>query len=169
MNFSLSFLFFLMILTSGCGCSNIKKNDDTTIKQTHEVKLVIINVLDKVLYDDCHIKGSIHVPFEEFEGWISKNLESKNIDINDHIVVYCSNYMCTASGYGAQLLTKLGFKNVWAYEAGVAEWLQRGQPVEGVCQKPYLKRVFDKPEHTQEDINIISTDDLAKKIENMHI
>lgn len=167
MNFSLSFLFFLTILTSGCGCSNIQKKNDVTIK--HEPKLIIVNVLDKALYDDCHIKGSINVPFEEFNDWVNKNLESKKIDINDHIVVYCSNYMCTASGYSAQLLTKLGFKNVWAYEAGVAEWLQQGKAIEGVCQKPYLKRVVDKPEHAQEDINIISTDDLAKKIENMQI
>ncbi|MDR3646582.1 MAG: rhodanese-like domain-containing protein [Candidatus Babeliales bacterium] len=159
MKFSLSFLFFLTILTSGCGCSNVKKTD--------QPKLVIVNVLDKALYDDCHIKGSVHVPFEEFNDWVTKNLQDNKIDINDHIIVYCSNYMCTASGYGAKLLTKLGFKNVWAYEAGVAEWFQKGHSIEGVCQKAYLKKVLDKPEHKEVDINIISTDDLAKKIENM--
>ncbi len=158
------FLFLLTILTSGCGCSNLQKRNN--LKST-EPKLLVVNVLDKSLYDDCHIKGSINVPFEEFNDWINKNLESKNIDINDHIVVYCSNYMCTASGAGAKLLNKLGFKNVWAYEAGVAEWFQKNQSVDGVCQKGYLKKILDKPEHIEDDINLISTDDLAKKIKEM--
>ena len=28
---------------------------------------VLVNVLDKEFYDDCHIKGSINVPFENLE------------------------------------------------------------------------------------------------------
>lgn len=154
-------LFFLTVLTSGCGSSNLQK--------PYEPKLFVVNVLDKSLYDDCHIKGSINVPFEEFNDWATKSLKDNKIDINDHIIVYCSNYMCTASGYGAKYLTKLGFKNVWAYEAGTAEWFQKGLSVEGACQKPYLKKVFNKPDHGEDHINIITTDDLAKKIENIHI
>ena len=29
--------------------------------------LKVINVLDKSYFDDCHIKGSINIPFDEFE------------------------------------------------------------------------------------------------------
>ena len=29
--------------------------------------LVVINVLDKELYDDCHIKGSMNIPFEKVD------------------------------------------------------------------------------------------------------
>ena len=37
-----------------------------------ESKLVVINVLDQKYYDDCHIKGSINIPFDEFENQLQK-------------------------------------------------------------------------------------------------
>lgn len=153
-------LCFLTVVISGCGFFNQKKN---------EPELLIVNVLDKNLYDDCHIKGSVNVPFEEFDNWIKDKLNSKKIDINDHVVVYCSNYMCTASGYCAKSLLKQNFKNVWAYEAGMAEWFQKGYPIEGVCQKPYLTKSTNKPEHVENEVKLISTEELADKIDKMHL
>src|SRR5260221_674614 len=69
--------------------------------------LIVINVLDKNLYDDCHIKGSINVPFGEIKEYASK------IDKSTPVVVYCSNYQCTASGAAAKMLQDMGFENVW--------------------------------------------------------
>ena len=67
--------------------------------------LVIINVLDKDLYDDCHIAGSINVPFEE----VGKYAQS-NFDTDAEIVLYCTNYFCTSSGYAQKKLKSLVVK-----------------------------------------------------------
>ena len=50
-------LGFLTFFLSGCVSSEKKEIDAP--------KLLVINVLDKALYDDCHITGSIHVPFDQ--------------------------------------------------------------------------------------------------------
>jgi len=123
-----------------------------------EQKLVIINVLDKDLYDDCHIKGSINVPFEKIEEYADK------LDKSKHVVLYCSNYMCTASGSSAKMLKRMGFENVWAYEAGMADWYQAKLPVEGPCKEAYLNVKIEKPEHVDDNFPIITTNELSNKI-----
>ena len=115
---------FLVLATilGGCSCLN----------HHHHNQLLVINVLDPYLYEDCHIKNSINVPFEQLEAF------AKELDRNTQLVLYCSNYLCTASIFGARLLRKMGFKNVWAYEGGMAEWHQKKMPIEGLAQQSYL-------------------------------
>jgi rhodanese-related sulfurtransferase len=131
-------------------------------KSKSEPDLYVVNVLDSNLYGDCHIKGSINVPFGEHEEW------AKKLDKNSHIVFYCSNYMCTASGQAAKDLKKLGFNNVWAYEAGMADWFQNKLPVEGSCKEAYLNMQMNKPEIDQQDgVQHITTQDLHNKMKKM--
>ena len=148
---SLNKLFFtglLFCLLSGCG----DKRDNKQI--------LVLNVLDQELYSDCHIRGSVNVPLD------NDNLEEyvKDLDLNREIVVYCSNYFCTASQYAAELLQKLGFKQVYAYEAGMAEWRQRGLPIDGPAVQDYLTRVIAPPKEHATNIKIITTDELAVKM-----
>lgn len=147
------FLIIIILLLPGC---NWFKKETTTSPE-----LIVINVLDKKLYDDCHIKGSINVPFEEVEQF------AKKLDKNTHIVLYCSNYMCTASGAAARSLKKMGFENVWAYEAGMAEWHQNKLPVEGSCKESYLNMKIEKSDMKEDDIQPITTQDLRTKIKQM--
>lgn len=127
--------------------------------------LFLVNVLDVEYYDDCHIKApnSINVTLEGLEAF------TKTVDPEkSEIVFYCSNYMCTASGFAAKELAKKGFKNVWAYEAGIADWYQKGLPVEGKCEKPYLNKKIEKLElEESSEIRIISTDELANKVKSL--
>jgi rhodanese-related sulfurtransferase len=129
-------------------------------------KFVIVNVLDKEAFDDCHIKGSINVPFMELKKYA---LDHWDKDVTE-IVVHCSNYSCGASSEGYTMLTKLGFKHVWAFEGGTAEAKQFGIPVVGSCQQVYLQR-YEKPEFYVEKKNIavISVEELKKKIEEFAI
>lgn len=140
-------------------------NKKTETQSEQKNSLYVINVLDKELYDDCHIAGSTQVAFDAIENF------AKDLDKNAEIVVYCSNYSCTASGYVAQQLTSLGFEKVWAYEAGMAEWHQMNvknpgkYPVEGACQKSYLIGANEKPAIETENVfAIITTDDLREKM-----
>lgn len=133
-------------------------------KEEKNVSLYVINVLDKEDYNDCRIAGSKNVPFNEVKDF------AKNLDKNVEIVVYCANYMCSASGSSAKELKQMGFQNVWAYEAGTAEWYQMGLkeagkfPVEGACTKVYLSAPNEKPAHGETDVPVISTEELRAKM-----
>lgn len=120
--------------------------------------LYVINVLDKREYDDCHIKGSINVPFENMQDF------AKGLNKQTELIIYCSNYWCTASGEAVKMLLDMGFASVWAYEAGMAEWYQQKLPVTGACKEEYLTKIVAKP-HQQDIIPVISTLQLKEKME----
>lgn len=120
--------------------------------------LIVMNVLDKDTYDDCHIKGSVHVPFEQIDEYIPR-LINKQIPV----IVYCSNHLCLASHLVAKQLQDTGFTNVRVYGAGMARWYQEGLPVEGPCTLAYLRADAREPQGTQEDsVPLISTYELAR-------
>jgi len=139
---------FMTVLLSGCGC----------FKHEAGPQLLIINVLDPELFNDCHIDGSINVQFEQLESFAS------HLDHNTHVVIYCSNYKCTASLFGARLLKKMGFDHVWAYEAGMAGWFQQKLPSVGPAKQAYLTMENEPFEDESEKDLIISTQDLQKKL-----
>jgi rhodanese-related sulfurtransferase len=162
--FLLSFLVPLIMLP---GCSSEK-----TREATQKPSMLVINVLDKEYYDDAHIKGSINVPMMELQEY----LETEKVKDDTPIVVYCSNYACGASSASAQELKKK-YKNVWAYEGGMAEWFQLnnlsdGQkaddssdyPVEGKQSKRYLRENNPKLEVT-EDAPVITAQELKKMMQ----
>lgn len=120
-------------------------------------KLQVINVLELDQYQDCHIKGSIHVPFDQLEKY------ANGLNHETELVFYCSNYRCTASGYAAKLYNKLGFKKAYAYEAGMAEWYQMGLPVEGSCKANYLQ-IKMEPIPAEAGVQVITTEELKTKL-----
>ena len=130
------------------GCEFGKK------KEKKEV-LLVVNVLAKDLYDDCHIPGSIQVDFDKVaevsKGWLKST----------KIVAYCANYACTASAVVARDLKAQGF-DAYEYAAGMAGWFQSGLPVEGPAQSPYLRQPNEK--HTEEmaGVSVITTDELKQ-------
>lgn len=144
-------LIGLCLVLSGCWPGEKKKADAAS-------KFVVVNVLGPSEHQDAHISGSINVPLENLEK-ISQEWPK-----DTRIVVYCGNYMCTASGHAAKTLTGLGFKDVLAYEGGVAEWKQKGFPVEGPAQAGYLATVGQKPsEH--HDVRVIEAEALKEEID----
>jgi rhodanese-related sulfurtransferase len=144
---------FFASLLPGCGCST--KKEELQKKQG----IFVLNVLDKAMYDDCHIKGSVQVPLEEVERFAA-SLDPEKAEI----VVYCSNYMCTSSEYAVKKLKALGFQHVWAYEGGMAEWYQLGLPIEGSAQQPYLTKKVEKPTNEEQSIPVITAQELATKL-----
>ena len=139
-----------VLFLSSCSC----------LKKKEKPELLIINVLDQEFFNDCRITGSVNVPFEQLEDF------AKKLDKDTQIVVYCSNYKCTASFLGARMFKQMGFKNVWAYEAGMAEWYQQKLPVEGLCAQSYLT-MDNKPIEGDKDsdVEIISTEELRSKLQ----
>jgi len=159
MRFMRSFIFVFIgaLLIGLSSCWNGSKVADK------KKGLVIVNVLDKEYFDDSHIKGSINIPF------VQVKQDTPNIvDKDAEVVMYCSNYMCSASGTARKQLLDLGYKKVYVYEGGTAEWLQKGYPITGLSKKEYLKMKLPKPEGKQEDY-VLSAEKLKKKMEENEI
>jgi len=173
------FVMCTMIVVLPACFNNCSK--DTTCCASHEHEalasssfdeavpgVLVVNVLDKDHFDNCHIKGSIHVPFEQAEEFAQKLANQYANKSSLEIIVYCSNYMCSASGEVAKTLHKKGFTNVKAYEGGVAEWYQNGLPTEGTCSVEgftYLKKKMSAPQHSDpQEFAVITTQQLAQKL-----
>ena len=120
---------------------------------------MVVNVLDKELYDDCHIKDSVHVSYDKVEEF------AKKLDKGTELVIYCSNYQCSTSGYVAKKLKELGFMKVSVYEGGMAEWFQEGLPVEGPHKSSYLYKPSRTIAHDESDeIPVITIQELSEKM-----
>lgn len=145
-------LSFLML--AGCG-SEAPQSKAISI----ESMPLVINLLDKDSYNDCHIVGSVHVDFDIIESYV------ENIDKDTEIILYCSNYACGTSDYVGRQLLKLGYTNVSAYEGGMAEWKQNGLPTVGPGKAAYLTRVMvQSNEHNDSPVPVISMNELAEKL-----
>jgi len=101
----------------------IKRDELKEKLDNNEVKLV--EVLDEEDYNKEHIKGAMNIPLERI------GTEAKDkFDKEDHIVVYCSDFDCSASPTAAKKLDGLGFKNVYDYQGGKKDWKDAGLPME---------------------------------------
>lgn len=135
----------------GCG----DKVKEQPVKKTG---LVVINVLDEDTYSDCHIAGSINVPFESLETCFDA------IDKEAEVVVYCSNPMCSSSEYAAIQFQKAGFAHVSVYEGGTAEWYQKGLPVEGPSTSDYLRQQVQSIACDAHACMMVTAEQLAQKM-----
>lgn len=145
------------------GCNWFSSADNAENKKA----LHIINVNDKVLYDDAHIKGDSNIPFEEFE-----NLEAltKGWNKASEIVIYCTDYACTASKIIAKEFLKLGFKNAYVYTGGAAEWhkLSKENPAYemlGSQKQHYLNQLNEKIETSDPEIRVVTAEQLLQMIQ----
>ena len=139
----------ILLLAPGCGwswfCSwfggHMKQEmkikeitaEDLQKRMKESESLLVLNVLSKDSFEDCHIKGSFNVPLNTLEQ------TAKSWHKDREIVVYCASYMCHASVEAYKKLKSLGFNNVFAYEGGTKEWKAKGFPTEGSCAADYLK------------------------------
>lgn len=153
-NINIFFAGCLVLILSSCW----RQGEKTKVEQKLS-GVVVINVLDEPAYQDCHIKGSINIPFEQVESKVPSMVEKTAT-----VITYCSNYMCGASSASRDQLINMGYEKVYAYEGGTAEWFQKGFPVEGPCKKPYLGVKLQEPQRADSK-GFISAEELKKKLE----
>lgn len=91
----------------------------------------LVNCLDDWMFRAKRIPGSIH-----FKG-LKHALDI--LDPKEEVIVYCSNFGCTASVLVYQQLVDQGFQNVRHYAGGIVDWEDAGYPLEGdrVNQTPF--------------------------------
>ena len=138
-----------LLVLSGCEFGKKKEKEPT---------LIVVNVLAKELYDDCHIPGSIQVDFDKVsdvaKGWPK----------SAKIVIYCANYSCTASGSAARDLKAQGF-DAYEYAAGTAGWLQAGFPIVGKAESSYLHQENEQHSESMIDVPVVSTEELKQLLD----
>jgi rhodanese-related sulfurtransferase len=83
----------------------------------------LVNCLDDWMFRAKRIPGSIH-----FVG-LKHALET--LDPKEEVIVYCSNFGCTASVLVYQQLVDHCFQKVTHYPGGIADWEDAGYPLEG--------------------------------------
>lgn len=151
--FSLICLGILVATLPSCG-----SKEDTTAPTNKTASFQVINVLEKDFYDDAHIAGSINVPLMKVKEYAAP------LDRNTEIVVYCANYPCSASAAAWRDLTNMGFKNVWVYEGGTAEWFQMGLPIQGQAQQEYIRGPNERAE-IDPNVRVIEAAELKAKMQ----
>jgi len=83
----------------------------------------LVNCLDDWMFRAKRIPGSI----------LFKSLKHAldTLDPKEEVIVYCSNFGCTASVLVYQQLVDHGFQNVRHYAGGIVDWEDAGYPLEG--------------------------------------
>ena len=104
----------LNIITCGALKGMIDKNE----------VFILVDVLSPESYGNEHIPGSINIPLRDIEKK-SKKLLKKGREI----VVYCGSFQCTMSSQAAEILTRLGYQYVYAFEGGLQAWKDAGFPL----------------------------------------
>jgi rhodanese-related sulfurtransferase len=101
--------------------------DELTTKIDGGEQLVLVEVLDRDQFEKFHLPGAINVPVAgDFDHFIQKAVP----DRNQPVVVYCANASCNASPKAAERMDRLGYMEVYDYEAGKQDWKEAGLPVE---------------------------------------
>ena len=98
-----------------------RKELKSTIDDGDDIKLVM--VLNDWAYQAKHIPGSLNftTPREALEV----------LDLDDEVIVYCSNETCIASITAYKMLKEKGCKHVRRYAGGLLDWEDAGYPLEG--------------------------------------
>ena len=92
-------------------------------KLDREDDFKLVMTLHDWAFRALHIPGSMH-----FHS-VDDALEA--LEVNDEIVVYCSNVDCVASQFAYRGLIDHGYTNVRRYAGGLADWEAAGLPLEG--------------------------------------
>jgi phage shock protein E len=95
------------------------------IKEAHNVMIIDVRSVEE--YDDCHISGSVNIPFEELD------TIAASWDKNQWTIVYCAGPSCSRAEQALRVLKNMNFINVQAYLGGLNEWRQRKLSTEGPC------------------------------------
>jgi rhodanese-related sulfurtransferase len=88
--------------------------------------ITVVEALPQGYYDQAHLPGALRINHDEVDALAPDLLP----DTDAPVATYCASATCPNSGIAARRLERLGYANVFVYEAGKADWLEAGLPVE---------------------------------------
>ena len=101
---------------------NVSYISSQDLKAKYDKKeVIVIDVRSKIEYDVMHVDKCIHIPmsYATFVNDVGKLIKENPKKI---IVFYCNGVTCLKSYESAQKMTEAGYKNCFAYDAGIPEW-----------------------------------------------
>jgi rhodanese-related sulfurtransferase len=112
--------------------------------------VIIIDVRAQSEYDVVHINKAVNIPVavSTFDSSVEK-LRAK--DGSQKIVFYCNGHTCKKSYQATESAIKSGFKNVYAYDTGIFDWI-KAYPEKGIllgespipAEKVISKEAFER-------------------------
>jgi rhodanese-related sulfurtransferase len=90
--------------------------------------LKLVCALKEWAFRAMHIPGSFHID--------GPALVAELLDLDDQIVVYCTNVNCVASVMVYDRLVGSGYSNVRRYAGGLEDWEAAGLPLAGEPVRP---------------------------------
>ena len=89
---------------------------------------IIIDARDEEDYNNGRILSSINIPYDYYEEF---EFQLDGIDLEKILIIYCSGGKCSLSiDLADYLMLDRGFFNVFVYEGGWLEWIEKGLPIE---------------------------------------
>ena len=105
---------------------------DAKQRQDRDEVDIFLDVREPSEWTAGHIPGAVHVPLGmlHFRGDPASPMADPNLTVNvdASIVVYCESGV--RSLLGADLLKKMGYRNVVSMSKGIAGWGRNGFPIE---------------------------------------
>jgi rhodanese-related sulfurtransferase len=99
-------------------------------RRLQDQSLTIVDVLPPESYNSAHIPGALSIPLDTLA------VQARDVlpDPGAEIVVYCGNLKCDRSVQALHQLQELGYTNVRDYSAGIADWVEAGEPTESLAE-----------------------------------
>ncbi|MEV5549719.1 CBS domain-containing protein [Streptomyces sp. NPDC052309] len=86
----------------------------------------LVEVLPRQAYEQVHLPGAINIGLRDLDEEAPRRLDAER-----PVIVYCADELCDLSPRAAARLRRLGFRQVYDYVPGKADWLAAGLPREG--------------------------------------
>jgi rhodanese-related sulfurtransferase/CBS domain-containing protein len=86
----------------------------------------LLEVLPREAYDEAHLPGAQSLPLRDLTPAAVSSLGRDR-----PVIVYCYDFACDLSPRAASRLEALGFRDVYHYVGGKADWMAAGLPIEG--------------------------------------
>jgi rhodanese-related sulfurtransferase len=97
-----------------------------TREQLESLNARVFEVLSHQHWAAGHIPGAKAMPLDQ----IADVARSQAPDLDADVVVYCASETCKNSDIAAQQLVKLGYRSVFVYRGGKADWKAAGLELE---------------------------------------
>jgi rhodanese-related sulfurtransferase len=112
--------------------------------------VTVVDARTKFEWEVMHVNGALNVPVDEVDTGKSRSFEKgmekllTQIPKTRPIVFYCNGKTCPKSYEAARrTATRVGFANVYAYDAGIADWVKA---------YPEVTTLLDKTPVTSDDL-----------------
>ncbi len=139
---------FMVTISTFAAAKEYVEVDAATVKKMMEAdNALVVFPLSPIEFDNLHIEDSVNIQMEDLQASLPEDKSRK-------LVFYCLGLKCVASWRAAGKAVALGYKNVYAFRAGLPGWTAAGYPTVTIEKLPDV------------DVKKISVSALANKLAN---